>query len=714
MNKNLLFLLLLLLCQSMMAEDDITLTMNNGLILRTITCAEGHVKGTEYKLMDSGNFIRPSKEFSFLANDKHYSGESPWTDFQLRDTTTTSGGRGQILSFLNPERTLCVEISYLTFLDLPLVSKRLTVKNLGHDDVKLEGVSVENLTLAQSPVNSWVMGKYGRYQNLGAFSGGWDEPLVIVHANEDGFGMAVGNETVGVMKRTEVFQDGHTMESGVTKPDSPYPFRRWLRHGQQWSSEPVFTAIYANTPSSNKGATWGASFDPQRIVNTAVQKYIRLHMGVRVEQIEHKPMFVYNTWVPFVHNINDDLVKQVAEAAAECGVQEFVIDDGWQMGQRGADESGKVDDWAVDTIKFKGGLKPTFDYIKSLDMKPGLWISLAWLDANSHVVAEKPQWIIRDKHGNLSDLHTAGSNKRTACFGTDWYDYMRDLILRFVNDFGLAYLKLDLAIVTSAYVYDTAHTGCYATDHPFHRDHAESYDVIYSRAMQLFDELHAKAPDLFIDCTFETAGKIQLMDYGIAKHADGNWLSNVGGWAQSANLRVRNLGWGRSPALPATSLVIGNLTMDGHDHILALKSLAGTLPIMLGDPRKLSSEERKEFRRYADWLMALERQHRFMSFRQDLPGFGEPATGYWDGFARINVDTQSGGLVGVFREHAAESSRTVTVRDLNPDAKYEIFCGPDRRKVATLTGRELEENGFRVQLDNPVDGDLYEITRVGE
>ena len=102
-----------------------------------------------------------------------------------------------------------------------------------------------------------------------------------------------------------------------------------------------------------------------------------------------------------------------------------------------------------------------------------------------------------------------------------------------------------------------------------------------------------------------------------------------------------------------------------------------------------------------------------MSFRQDLPGFGEPATGFWDGFARINVDTQSGGIVGVFREDAAESSRTVTVRDLNPDARYDVLCGPDRRKVATLTGKELEEKGFRVQLEQRVDGELFEITKAG-
>ena len=99
-----------------------------------------------------------------------------------------------------------------------------------------------------------------------------------------------------------------------------------------------------------------------------------------------------------------------------------------------------------------------------------------------------------------------------------------------------------------------------------------------------------------------------------------------------------------------------------------------------------------------------------MSFRQDLPGFGEPAVGFWDGFARINVDTKSGGIVGVFRENAAESSRTVTVRDLDPESKYGIYQGPGRKKVATLTGKELEEKGFVVHLEKRKDGELFEIT----
>ena len=103
-----------------------------------------------------------------------------------------------------------------------------------------------------------------------------------------------------------------------------------------------------------------------------------------------------------------------------------------------------------------------------------------------------------------------------------------------------------------------------------------------------------------------------------------------------------------------------------------------------------------------------------MSFRQDLPGFGEPQEGAWDGFARINTETKSGGLVGVFRHNAAETSRCVTVRGLDPAAKYTVLKGAKGERVAELTGRELEEDGFKAVLQERCDGELYEITRSGK
>ena len=179
-------------------------------------------------------------------------------------------------------------------------------------------------------------------------------------------------------------------------------------------------------------------------------------------------------------------------------------------------------------------------------MKPGLWISIGSATKDSKVFKDHPEWFIKDKYGKLSNLHLAKGEEPdfyTSCFGTDWYTYIKNVIMNLVKNYGLAYAKLDLAAVTSPYVTDITRSGCYATDHPYHRDHYESFGVIYNRVLQLFDELHKEAPSLFIDCTFETAGKLQLMDYAIAQHAEGNWLSNFEEPSPVGPLRVRQMAW---------------------------------------------------------------------------------------------------------------------------------------------------------------------------
>jgi alpha-galactosidase len=224
--------------------------------------------------------------------------------------------------------------------------------------------------------------------------------------------------------------------------------------------------------------------------------------------------------------------------------------------------------------------------------------------------------------------------------GTGWYDYIKEKLMQFVMEYGLEYLKLDFAIVTSPYLFTENQSGCYATNHRGHKDHNESLYTNYEEMWRLFDELHKAKPDLFIDCTFETMGALQLIDYAMLKHAEGAWLSNYSGPDEKIHLRLRNLAWWRSPAIPATALVIGNPEMQDTGWDMHIKSLAGSLPIMLGDPRKLPAIELSKYRSSAHWLQLMEDRYNIMSYRQDLPGFGEPKEGLWDGFQRINTDTK--------------------------------------------------------------------------
>ena len=683
------------------ASAEVTTVAENGLVKRSFDVSSGSFRDCSYWSRTGLNHFVPksTREFSFSVNGRTYSGADNWKDFRVEKVALANGGDERRVSFAEPSGAFRVTLAYTTYPNLELVRKTLAVENLGDADLRLEAVCVEDFQTTIPVTHAQTFRHYGRYRAEGPYVGDWNDPLVVIHDLRKRNGLAIGNEEIGVLKRTGVFEGGSGVRAGVTHPGQAYAFRRWLKKGQSWQSAAVFTAGYE------------AELGPQRVMDTTVADYVRKYMGARVTSLRKKPMFVYNTWRPFTYGIDEKLICELADAAAECGVEEFVIDDGWHV-NAGA-RSGTCGDWEIDRRKFPNGLKPVFDHIRAKGMKPGLWLSLARVHVASQVCRRHPDWFVKRADGKMMDLHTGTERSYvTACMGTDWKDYMRDTILRYVRDYGLAYVKLDLAIVTSAYIYDDAQSGCDAKDHPHHRDREESFGVIYARCMELFDELHAAAPDLFIDCTFETAGKLQLMDYGIAKHAEGNWLSNIGGEDLTGPMRMRDYAWGRCPALPATSLVIGNLFMDGPMRLSSYKSLTGSLPIMLGDPRKLSKAERAEFRAWSGWMKGLEERHGVMSFRQDLAGFGEPTAGCWDGFARINTETKSGGLVGVFRTDSAEPSRLVTVRDLEPSARYAVLRAPDGAPVAEMTGAELAEKGFAVTLAEKTDSALLEIVRL--
>ena len=130
---------------------------------------------------------------------------------------------------------------------------------------------------------------------------------------------------------------------------------------------------------------------------------------------------------------------------------------------------------------------------------------------------------------------------------------------------------------------------------------------------------------------------------------------------------------------------------------------------MLGDPRKLSKEERKTYKQISDWLRKMQEKHNYVLFRQDLPGFGEPAEGAWDGFQRINNDTRSGGIVGVFRQGGHERHRKIRVTGLDDDKTYYIERCVDGKVLAEMSGKDLDESGFEVILEKKYDGELFEV-----
>lgn len=702
MKKIILFLLCLIAVETGYAFTPFAkwtkteLVLCNGVVRRTIKLPStgGNFLTLSYKPLtgDFNSLSDTCTDFQFEIDDLIYSGRGHWNLVNIQVLTDDNEGSGAAVKLISKNKKIEVTLKFLMYPKSPAISKSIEIKNLTSGLIKLESVDIEKFEVpGYYPVTySWIYHDYGRRRIIGPYDGGKQDALIIVHDMNREQGIVLGNEATGVMKHTSVFYEEQNICLGLTHKNSLFPFRKWIKSGESFETPRVFTMVY------NKQKT------PDLILNIYVPDYVRKYMGIRLSELNEKPTFVYNTWEPFYKNINEQLVKELAKAAADAGMKEFIIDDGWQ------DSYG---DWGIDMKKFPNGLKPVFDYVKSLGMKPGLWVSIGSASPDSKVYKAHPEWFVLDKNGKPTSLHAPDDHEKfTACFGTGWYDYIKAILLKLSVDYGLEYFKLDFAVVTSAYTYDHTQSGCYSSGHTGHKDHNESLYTNYERLWQLFDELHAAKPGLFIDCTFETMGGTQLIDYALLKHAEGDWLSNFEGAAgEKTDIRIRNMAWWRSPAIPATSLVIGNPQMQDRDWETHIKSIAGALPIMLGDPRKLSETDQKKYRGYADWLQQMEAKYNIMSFRQDLPGFGEPAEGMWDGFQRINTETKDGGIIGIFRHGSVERNRVVTVRYLNPEVKYEIKT-LEGNVVVTLTGTELQDKGFVVDLEGLYFGNLYEIS----
>ena len=86
----------------------------------------------------------------------------------------------------------------------------------------------------------------------------------------------------------------------------------------------------------------------------------------------------------------------------------------------------------------------------------------------------------------------------------------------------------------------------------------------------------------------------------------------------------------------------------------------------------------------------------------------------WNGFQRINSETGSGGIAGVFRQGSNESQRQVFINYLNDEKLYNVVNASSDEIIATLSGSALSEEGIRITLDKKYDGILLGIELVVE
>lgn len=646
-------------------------TLNNGIVSRTLgfDARSGLVTNSWKNLKDGKEFIDARQEtmdgycrgFRFNLGNRAYTGSS--SQFSLAgaaESTDATGARHLELRLASHDRSVSVIAHYILPAGSTGVRQFLSIRNNTNQRLMLNHLSIacEPIAPAQ-PDNLLAYGGYGQQPREIFFTGRFDDVAILLENASTGDGVAVLSEVPGVLRRTEVGIIGkwHQWEPGVNVmyDTDLFPFERSIAPGETYTSAAVSFVLYQR----------GTAQDPHWII----PQYVLANIA----RPQPQPRWMYNDWEPFETKIGAAQLMDVERVVAKSGFGIFVIDDGWEK-MRG--------DNTVDSSHFPEGLGQVEKLARQTGMEFGLWSPVAVAAPDAPVVAKHPEWVCHDRNGRVRLMAGMVQMNLASPFRDDELQRLSTLIRRY----DLRYVKFDLTTVFNTY---GEQPGCYGPggEHTATSEVQEFIPRGYEALSYIANELHHRFPGLLIDYSFELWGGKHLIDYGLLRDGDVDWMSNVADRVSTdAGPRAaRMLLYQRGMAIPAETMLIGNLQGDTGSWRVRAATEMGSFPLLLGDFRKVSPQD---LAHYADWIA------RYQSLREQIPlnqsffplgDWRQPRSNQWDGFARFSG--QGEGLIVLFRNNAQDATARVTIPGF-PNGAFQAKIW-DSKQSFSWTGEQL-------------------------
>jgi hypothetical protein len=123
----------------------------------------------------------------------------------------------------------------------------------------------------------------------------------------------------------------------------------------------------------------------------ALRRHIRNHVVPRLDGKEVAPPTSFNTGfaLGWADNISDSLLRPAVDAAAEVGIEYFVVDAGWH---EGGCPLGTGNWEEINRANFPDGLEPFSAYVQSKGMQYGMWFDPETAEAASGMFRRHPDW----------------------------------------------------------------------------------------------------------------------------------------------------------------------------------------------------------------------------------------------------------------------------------------------------------------------------------
>jgi alpha-galactosidase len=400
----------------------------------------------------------------------------------------------------------------------------------------------------------------------------------------------------------------------------------------------------------------------------SIRRYVAEVLSPDVAGRRPGPVAAYDHWFGLHENINEAVLIEQIDRAAELGLEYFVVDAGWYPAPQDKFWTG-VGNWhGVDTAKFPRGLEPVAEHTKAKGLGFGLWFEPERAYRGSDWLDRHPEWF----------WDTGGASPHLNLTLREAQDGLIEMLSGWIERLDIRWLRWDNNQAPGPFWDAIDPTGKVQFGY---------VEGLY----RVFDELLARHPNLMID---NCAGGGTRIDFGtlrrsgtmvISDHAEDHHVCRI---MQTGGARVFPGNYMNS------SLYVGEKDADRSAVPLALVSRMGGSVTLNGHIANWTRKQTALVKRYIDGFKVY--RHLLMKDFHPLTRYPRDETD-WDVVQFVDQGTGEA-VVLAYRVRGQEKSRRVFPRSLSPDATYRIVDPFSSRKPRTASGAEIMAKGLRLSL----------------
>lgn len=565
-----------------------------------------------------------------------------------------------------------------------------TVVNRGDDRYLLDGLTVtvpmpahatELITLHGRWIREfhverrpWTTGTWTAENRLGRTS---HERPPLVFAGEPGVG-----EWSGEVWGLHLAWSGNHVVSADQLPDG----RRCLQLGELLHPGEISLAPGESYRTPTVVGTYAEAG-----LTAATQRFHRYARSLPAHPERPRPVLL-NTWEATYFDHDLDRLRAFATAAAELGVERFVLDDGW-FGSRRHDRAG-LGDWWVSPQVYPDGLAPLIEHVTGLGMEFGIWVEPEMVNPDSDLFRAHPDWALTtDGYDPVLGRHQLVLDLARP----EAFDHVLGLLDRLLADHDVSYVKWDMNRV---HVQGSGADGAAGS-------HAQT--LAFGR---LLDELRRRHPSVEFESCSSGGGRIDL---DVLRRAERVWTSDCND-ALERQLIQRGASLLVPPEVMGAHIGPPRSHTTGRTQSLSFRALTAFFG-HLGLEWNVLELDDAERARLAD-VIALHQRHRELLHHGDVVRFdpvlqGTEPSGIAHG---VYAPDRSEAIVSHAQLSTGLSLTPPPLRlpGLDPDRRYHVGELPLGRRgqpfaPVTLTGRQLAVHGVQLPVLSPESGVLLHL-----